>query len=84
MKDHNEGNIGVVALGNFDQQAPSAAQLRALDEQVSWLMRRYRVPTSRVLTHQEWAATACPGRMLQAHMVEVRRSGRLGQGMTAG
>ncbi|UCD75533.1 MAG: N-acetylmuramoyl-L-alanine amidase [Phycisphaerales bacterium] len=78
VSDHNEGNIGVMALGNFDLQTPSAAQLDALDRHVSWLMRKYNVPLSRVRTHREWAPTVCPGNNLQQHMDEVRRSRTLG------
>lgn len=78
VANHNEGNIGVLALGNFDQQAPTSAQLEALNRQLSWLMREYRVPMARVRTHREWdgAKTACPGTALQAHMNRVR-SGRM-------
>lgn len=77
VKDRNPGNIGVVALGNFDNQSPSTAQVNALMNHVRGLMDRYRVPVSRVRTHQEWAATACPGRNLQRIMVQSRRGGAL-------
>jgi hypothetical protein len=78
VKDHNEANVGVMCLGNFDQQSASRAQLAALNTTVGWLMGHYNVPVARVMTHQEWSATACPGRTLQAHMVSARRRGRLG------
>ena len=78
VSDHNEGNIGVMALGNFNEQSPSAAQVAALDRHVSYLMGKYNVPLSRVRTHREWAPTICPGNSLQAHMDEVRRNRRLG------
>jgi hypothetical protein len=80
VKDHNEGNIGVVALGNFDRQSPTPAQLASLDKCVGWLMNRYKVPVSRVHTHQEWAGakTACPGVNLQRHMNAVRKSQQIG------
>jgi hypothetical protein len=78
VKDHNEGNIGVLALGNFDQQAPTPAQLDGLMRHVSWLMHHHRVPVSRLRTHREWetARTACPGTSLQRFMDDARRSGR--------
>ncbi len=78
VKDYNVGNIGVMALGNFERQQPNAAQLAALYDLLSTLMWRHRVSVSRVKTHQEWAATLCPGRHLQRHMVDTRSSGRLG------
>lgn len=78
VKDHNEGNIGLVALGNFDRQTPSAAQIAALNRHVSALMRQYRVSIANVKTHQEWAPTACPGTNLQRYMVAVRSNRQLG------
>ena len=80
VKDRNEGNIGVVTLGNFDQQSPTQAQLSALNRHVSWLMQNYRVPVKKVYTHQEWpgAQTACPGTNLERYMQAVRRSGQIG------
>ena len=71
----NEGNLGVVCLGNFERQNPTSAQLAALDGFLAQCMRRYRVPASRVKTHQEMASTACPGRSLQAHMNRTRSRG---------
>lgn len=78
VKDHNEGNIGVMCLGNFEQQAPTVAQLEGLNGHLTALMRHFRVPVRYVKTHQEWAATACPGRNLQRHMVYVRSSRAIG------
>lgn len=80
VKNHNPGNIGVVALGNFDEQTPSSAQLEAVKRHVTWLMRTYRVPVSRVRTHQEWetARTRCPGTHMQRYMVAARSSRWLG------
>jgi N-acetylmuramoyl-L-alanine amidase len=73
VKDHNERNMGVMVLGNFEEQTPTVAALAALDGFVRGQMSRFRVPVSRVVTHQELAPTACPGRSLQRHMVAVRR-----------
>jgi len=86
VKDCNEGNIGVVSLGNFDRQSPSAPQIAGLNRHVSWLMRQFHVPLrdatgrSKVLTHQEWpsARTACPGVNLQRYMVAVRNNRQIG------
>lgn len=77
VKDHNEGNIGIVNLGNFDQQTPSDAQVRGLRTILATLQSQYRVPASRIRTHQEWAATACPGRSMQGYMNTLRSSGQL-------
>lgn len=75
VKAQNEGNLGVLVMGNFEIQRPTSAQLATLDAFVSAQMRSYRVPVTRVFTHRELASTACPGRNLQAHMVSTRARG---------
>jgi hypothetical protein len=72
VKARNEGNIGVVVLGNYDRQSVNRAQVAAIEATLRSLMRTYNIPVSKVLTHQEWAATACPGKSLQRLMVGIR------------
>lgn len=74
----NDHNLGVMMMGNFDEQQPTPAALDALAAFVASQMRLYRVPRSRVYTHQELKPTACPGRNLQRFMIAARTpSGRL-------
>lgn len=75
VANQNPGNIGVMCLGNFEVQSPTARQLAALDTIVVALGRQYRVPIHEVKTHQELAPTACPGRSLQAYMNRTRMRG---------
>jgi len=72
---HNEGNIGILVMGNFDLQRPTAAQLVTLRRALSDLRETYRIARGRIYTHQEWqdAQTACPGRNLQSRMNPIRR-----------
>ncbi|MDG1137205.1 MAG: peptidoglycan recognition family protein [Phycisphaerales bacterium] len=72
VRAKNEGNIGVVVLGNYERQSVNRAQLAAVSSTLQSLMKKYKVPMSKVRTHQEWAATACPGRSLQQAMVGIR------------
>ena len=74
VSNHNEGNIGVMCMGNFEVQRPTSAQLVALEKHVKVLMTSYRVPVERVRTHREWetASTLCPGRSLQTAMDSMR------------
>ncbi len=72
VRAKNEANIGVVVLGNYEQQSVNRAQLRAVTSTLRSLMEKYEVPVSKVRTHQEWAATACPGKSLQQAMVGIR------------
>lgn len=73
VKDQNRYNLGVLVLGNFEQQRPTPAQVAGLERFVASRMRMYRVDVRRVHTHRELASTACPGRNLQP-MVERMRS----------
>lgn len=79
VANQNPGNIGVMCLGNFEAQSPTPAQLATLDAFLVVLMRQHRVQVRSLLTHQEMAPTACPGRSLQQHMIWTRqRTGRVG------
>ncbi len=75
----NPGNIGVLCLGNFEEQNPSRQQLSGLHVLLVALSNRYRVPERNILTHREWstASTLCPGRNLQNRIDDMRRSGTL-------
>jgi hypothetical protein len=77
VKDHNEHNIGVMVLGNFDEQKPTGAQLTTLRGTLVKLMGYYDVPVSRVHTHRELNPTTCPGDALQPQVNYLRSSGQL-------
>lgn len=74
VRNRNEGNLGILVMGNFDEQAPSDRQLAALERHLRTCMAKYKVPVSRVRTHREWdgAKTACPGKNLQSRMATMR------------
>jgi hypothetical protein len=74
VRDYNERNLGVLVLGNFDEQRPTREALDALDAFVSAQMSRFNIPLREVRTHQEFSITACPGRTLQRHMLDARSS----------
>jgi len=78
---HNEHNIGLMVLGNFELQHPSDAQMTKLQETLIQLRRQYDVPISHVHTHQELTPTKCPGKALQPEMVAMRHNGLLGLAM---
>jgi hypothetical protein len=71
----NEGNVGVLVLGNFQEQRPTGQQIGAVDNFVVDLMSRYRISVHRVHTHRELAKTECPGRNLQPHLNVARAPG---------
>jgi len=73
VRNHNEGNIGIVLLGDFDQQTVNSSQKRSLKALIDHLCKTYRIPKTRVYTHGELNTTACPGKNLQAYVNELRR-----------
>lgn len=76
VKNYNPGNVGIMLMGNFEQQRPSEAQLAGLRHTVSSLARAYRIPQRQVRTHREWpSATACPGLHLQRYVESARPAG---------
>ena len=76
VKNNNEGNIGILCLGNFDLQKPSDAQMKSLERHLKAIMKQYKLSSANIRSHKEWpdAATACPGRNLQSKMAGVRRA----------
>ncbi len=72
VKNHNPGNIGIVVLGNYDLQRVNAAQRVRLSQFLGDIVSNYQMSMGRVRTHQEWAATRCPGTSLQAYMSSLR------------
>jgi hypothetical protein len=68
--------LGIVVLGNYDQQSLNTAQKNALVRFLGQQMKTYNIRSNKVATHQEMAATACPGKSLQAFMIGARK-GRL-------
>ncbi len=75
VRDNNENNLGILVLGNFQRQTPTAAATASLDRFLASQMDRYRVPMNRVKTHREITVTECPGESLQRYMNATRARG---------
>jgi len=72
VRNHNPHNLGVMVLGNFDEQEPADIQYVALRDTLFKLMHRYAIGPRHIYTHQELMPTACPGWHLQHHMLDLR------------
>lgn len=74
VKDRNEGNVGVLVMGNFEVQTPTRAQMSSLQTHLYAVCAYFTVPWTRVFSHREWpgAQTLCPGRNLQREFVTLR------------
>jgi len=71
-RNNHDGNLGVMCLGNFEEQSIPPAQLAALEKFLKSLQAKHKVSKKRVYTHQELSATLCPGKDLQRRMGTVR------------
>ncbi len=74
VRGNNENNLGIMCLGNFDIQSPSSEQLRSLVAVIKAAQAEHKVSLSNVKTHQEINPTACPGKVLQAYMIQIRKN----------
>jgi len=72
VRGNNEHNLGIVLLGNFEVQSPSAAQLTSLATFVGFVRKLYAIPLGQVFTHGELGDTTCPGKNLQAYLNRAR------------
>ena len=58
----NQRSLGIVLVGNFDQEAPSEVQFDAAVKLSLEFMRKYRVPLQKVMPHRGVTeGTDCPG-----------------------
>lgn len=73
VRGENEHNLGVVLLGNFEVETPTAAARESLDRLAAMLLKRHSLSAEHLHTHRELAATLCPGRALQAHVAAARK-----------
>jgi hypothetical protein len=76
------GHLLVLALGNFQVQEISAAQLNMTVNVLAWACTRYGIEPSAIRGHRAYASTLCPGDRYQRYItdgtVEQRVTGRLG------
>jgi hypothetical protein len=68
----NEGNIGVMLLGNFERQKPSTAQVDTLNKVTGLIRSHFSISTRRVYGHRDIGASVCPGRYLYPYVVALK------------
>jgi hypothetical protein len=64
VANHNEQNIGIVLLGNFERQRPSRAQLQSMEHLTHLLRHHYSIRRGQVFGHIDLGRTLCPGKHL--------------------
>lgn len=58
----NRKAVGVCFVGNFDEYPMPAAQMEEGAEHIAGLCYSLKIPTSKIVFHGDFKATACPGR----------------------
>jgi len=81
VSGQNEGNIGVVLLGNFQEQEPSTDQLTSMKQIACLLQERYGIKKYRLYGHCDLGRSVCPGMNLYPYVVRLK--GELGPNFTA-
>lgn len=71
-RDHNQGNIGVAVLGNYEVDRPSPEQLASLAALLAWLCFTWDVDPTRIVPHSQLNPTSCPGTHLIAAIPWLR------------
>ncbi len=71
----NDENIGVMLLGNFEEQYPAAEQVSALFMLVEDLREKYDISGESVYGHRDLGQSACPGKHLYIpYLAELKQS----------
>lgn len=63
-ENHNEGNIGIALLGDFDDHRPSERQVSSLLALVESLKVSCGIATDDVYQHSDFKEVTCPGALL--------------------
>ncbi|MBP9750221.1 MAG: N-acetylmuramoyl-L-alanine amidase [Candidatus Peribacteraceae bacterium] len=82
---HNVGTIGISLMGNFDEERPTQAQVKALQKLLMLLADSYDVDLSKSVTyhgetmpavvgHRDLLSTDCPGFALYGVLDQVRKN----------
>jgi len=75
VSSENSRNIGIMLLGNFQDERPSDSQLRSLGLLSGFLASRHKVPEGNLFGHCDLASSECPGRLLYPRVREIREKG---------
>ncbi len=62
------GHFLVVCEGNFDEETVSEEQLQGAATAFAWAAQNFDITTETLGGHRDFAATACPGADLYAHV----------------
>ena len=73
---YDPSGLHIVLEGNFEEEAPTAAQLEALERMLRWGTARFGVPPEEITGHRDHVATLCPGEALYGLLPRLREAVR--------
>jgi hypothetical protein len=73
VRHQNKNNIGILVLGNYEKQQPSAESVTTLGTLVKVLRGRFDIKGDRVYGHRDLGYSLCPGKNLYPHVVALRK-----------
>lgn len=73
VSSHNRSNVGIMLLGNFQTEHPSAPQLGTMRKLVQAVRSSYTISPGRTYGHCDLASSECPGRWLYGHVRNLRQ-----------
>ncbi len=59
------GHLLISVIGNYNLQKPTAAQIEAITDLMTWAVARFDISTDQIYGHYELARTSCPGTYLR-------------------
>jgi len=62
------GHFLITAIGNYEKQEPTQAQLDAIADLMAWAIRKFDLPLDAIGGHYEYAQTDCPGKNLRKYL----------------
>ena len=63
------GHALIVVLGNFEEEQPNDAQLKAIVDTMATLTIRYDLPVNTIASHRDYSSvTVCPGKNLTFYL----------------
>ena len=72
VSHQNKNNLGILVLGNFEKQTPSAESLASIDKLTKVLRGRFGIKHHRVYGHCDIGSSLCPGKNLYPHVAALR------------
>jgi len=75
VSGQNIQNIGIMLLGNFEEQYPSPSQVSSLFSLTIALRQKYSIPIDSIYGHRDLGQSICPGKHLyEPFVTELRQS----------